>query len=85
MATILGGVIAILSFLLGIYFIIETLVIDNPVEGWASTAVAVFFLGGVQLVGLGALGEYVGRMFITVNRRSQFVVRETVGRPPTSS
>ena len=77
MATVAGGVIALLSFLLGTYYIVETVVIENPVEGWASTTVAVFFLGGVQLVGLGALGEYVGRMFITVNRRSQFVVKET--------
>ncbi len=39
----------------------------------------IFFLGGVQLIGIGALGEYIGRMYITINKRAQFAVKETRG------
>jgi polyisoprenyl-phosphate glycosyltransferase len=50
---------------------------DMP-EGWTSLIVIVLILGGIQLLALGAIGEYLGRMFLTVNRRPQFVVASTV-------
>jgi polyisoprenyl-phosphate glycosyltransferase len=79
-ASLAGGVLSGVSFLLGIYFILETLLWgESQVPGWPSLIVAVFFLGGVQLLGIGALGEYVGRIFLTLNRRPQFVVREVRG------
>jgi undecaprenyl-phosphate 4-deoxy-4-formamido-L-arabinose transferase len=79
-ASLVGGVLAAVSFLLGAYFVVETLFWEgNEVPGWPSLIVAVFFLGGVQLLGIGALGEYVGRVFLTLNRRPQFTVREVRG------
>ena len=49
------------------------------VEGWTALMIAILFLGGVQLVSLGILGEYVGRIYREVQRRPLYVIRETVG------
>jgi len=75
-ATIMGGLMSLVAFALGLYFIYEALFLARPPEGWPSLMVTVLFLGGVQLVGLGAVGEYIGRIYITQNRRPQFTVRE---------
>lgn len=81
-ASLAGAVLALLAFLLGSFFVVETLLgRGERVAGWASLIVSIFFLGGVQLLGVGALGEYVGRIFLTLNRRPQFVVRELRGKP----
>ena len=78
----LGGSIALLSLGIGTYFLIEALFYERTVEGWASVAVGMFFLGGIQLMGIGVLGEYVGRIFVTQNRRPQSPVRILVGARP---
>jgi len=74
--TLLGGVISVLSFLLGSYFAAEALWLQHEPPGWPSVIVAIFFIGGIQLIALGAIGEYIGRMFITQNDRPQFTIGE---------
>jgi glycosyltransferase involved in cell wall biosynthesis len=49
------------------------------VKGWTSTVIAVLFLGGVQLVSLGLIGEYIGRIYGETKRRPLYVVREKMG------
>jgi undecaprenyl-phosphate 4-deoxy-4-formamido-L-arabinose transferase len=84
-ATVTGMIIAVASFLMAIYFVIEALFLARAPEGWPSLIVAVFFLGGVQLMGIGAVGEYIGRIFITLNKRPQFTIRDVVrGQEPTA-
>ena len=75
-ATITGGLISLFSFIMAFFFVIQTLFLENPPEGWASLIVSVFFLGGIQLMGIGAVGEYIGRIFITQNRRPQFTIKQ---------
>jgi undecaprenyl-phosphate 4-deoxy-4-formamido-L-arabinose transferase len=60
------------------FFIIQALVIDKIPEGYPSLIVTVFFLGGIQLMGMGAMGEYIGRIFITQNKTPQFTVKDVV-------
>jgi glycosyltransferase involved in cell wall biosynthesis len=72
----LTGLIMTMLGLLGVVGVVaEALVIGEP-RGWASLMASVLLLAGVQLAMLGLLGEYVGRIFLTVNRRPQFVVRD---------
>src|SRR5216683_8113240 len=76
MATFLGGVISLFSFALALYFVVEALVLEREPSGWPSVIVAILFIGGIQLIGIGSVGEYIGRIFITQNQRPQFTVKE---------
>jgi undecaprenyl-phosphate 4-deoxy-4-formamido-L-arabinose transferase len=71
---------------LALVYVILYLLNDIAVPGYASTIVAVLVLGGMQLLALGILGEYLGRLHLNVNRKPQYVERQvlgpTVARPP---
>lgn len=77
--TYLGGLISLLSIAAAIYFAIRTLLFGADVAGYPSLIVAITFLGGVQLMSLGMIGEYVGRIFAEVKRRPLYVVAERIG------
>lgn len=74
-STWLGLVVAFLSFAYASYLIVRTLVLGVAVPGYASTLVTVLFLGGMQLIGIGLLGEYVGRTYLESKQRPIYVVR----------
>lgn len=73
--TYLGGVVAAMSFLFAIFIIIKVLVYGVDAPGYASVIVSVTFLGGLQLIGIGILGEYLGRSYIESKRRPVYLVR----------
>ncbi len=73
--TYLGGVVAIISFFFAIFMILKVLVSGIDVPGYASVVVAVTFLGGLQLIGIGIIGEYLGRAYIETKRRPIYLVR----------
>lgn len=76
-----GFLSAGVSFLLGIFFIIERLTgTFHTVRGWASTIVVVLFLGGVQLICMGAIGEYIGRTYDEAKQRPLYIVARKSGR-----
>jgi glycosyltransferase involved in cell wall biosynthesis len=77
--TYVGTVISGFSFAIALYYLIRTLVFGVDVPGFASLIVSVMFLAGVQLLSLGVLGEYVGRIFAEVKRRPLYLVAERVG------
>ncbi|EOU5815853.1 glycosyltransferase, partial [Shigella flexneri] len=64
------------SFLYGAWMIIDTLVFGNPVRGYPSLLVSILFLGGVQLIGIGVLGEYIGRIYIEVKNRPKYIIKD---------
>jgi polyisoprenyl-phosphate glycosyltransferase len=80
MATLIGGAIAMISLLLGVaYAILKIFYSSTFGAGWTSLMVSIFFIGGVQLMFLGILGEYVGRIFREVQNRPVYVVDYELG------
>lgn len=71
----LGVVTAASGFLVGIYYLFQFLASSIAVPGFASTIIAILILGGAQLLALGVIGEYLGRLHLNVNRKPQYVVR----------
>jgi glycosyltransferase involved in cell wall biosynthesis len=73
--TYIGGAIALLAFFYGGFVIGRTLIFGNPVPGYASLLSVVLFLGGIELIGVGVVGEYVGRIYHETKERPIYLVR----------
>jgi hypothetical protein len=76
MAAIAGFVMSGLGLAGFIFVLLEFIFGDTP-SGWASLMSAFLLLAGMQLVILGLMGEYLGRLYLTVNRKPQFIVRQS--------
>jgi glycosyltransferase involved in cell wall biosynthesis len=74
-ATYLGFLVSLFSFIYGIYITLSTLCYGNEVAGYPSLMVTVLFLGGIQLMALGVIGEYMGRVYEESKQRPVYVVR----------
>jgi polyisoprenyl-phosphate glycosyltransferase len=79
--TYLGVLVAFVAMGWGGWIAIRTVVFGVDVPGYASILVAVLFLGGLQLIGIGMIGEYLGRAFIESKRRPAYLVREVIRSP----
>ncbi|MBN2057489.1 MAG: glycosyltransferase family 2 protein [Candidatus Saganbacteria bacterium] len=79
LATYIGSCIAFLGALYIIYALYVRFFTDQAIEGWASVLIAVLFIGGVQLVFLGILGEYLGRVFEEVKARPLYIINKQIG------
>jgi polyisoprenyl-phosphate glycosyltransferase len=75
----IGVVVALLSFVYAVFVMIRTLISGVDVPGYASLMTAILFFGGLQLISLGVLGEYVGRILTETKQRPIYVVREMIG------
>jgi glycosyltransferase involved in cell wall biosynthesis len=75
----IGALVALFALGYATFLAVQTMLFGNPVPGYASIMVSVLFLGGVQLISLGVLGEYVGRILTETKQRPLYVVRDTVG------
>jgi glycosyltransferase involved in cell wall biosynthesis len=75
----MGVMIALLALVYAIYLTIRTTLFGIDVPGYTSMMVATLFLGGVQLISLGVLGEYVGRILVETKQRPIYVIRQKVG------
>lgn len=73
--TYLGIMVSSISFMFGAFIALKVLIHGVDVPGYASLVVAVTFLGGLQLVGIGVIGEYLGRTYIESKRRPVFIIR----------
>ncbi len=83
--TYVGTIISVVALATAIYFVAETMIDGNDVPGFASLIVSVTFLAGIQLLSLGVLGEYIGRIFAEVKGRPLYLVQERVGRAERGS
>jgi glycosyltransferase involved in cell wall biosynthesis len=72
--TYLGALVAMTSFIYGSWIVIRTLVFGVDLPGYASLITIMLFLGGIQLIGIGMIGEYVGRTYMEVKRRPIYVI-----------
>jgi polyisoprenyl-phosphate glycosyltransferase len=81
LATVLGFISAGVGLFLALFFIAKKLLFPGDPVGWASMIVAVLVLGGVQLACMGVIGEYLGRVFLHISKRPQYVVKERTDRP----
>ncbi|HZW46478.1 MAG TPA: glycosyltransferase family 2 protein [Microvirga sp.] len=77
--TYLGFLISFLSIATALYFLIRTLLFGTDLPGFPSLIVSIMFFSGIQLMSLGVIGEYVGRIFAEVKRRPLYVVAERIG------
>ena len=77
-ATISGSVFAVLGFAYGIYTIVKKFVNPAVPMGFSSIMAAILFIGGMLMIMLGLIGEYIGRMYICMNSAPQFVVRDLI-------
>ncbi|MCW1244053.1 glycosyltransferase family 2 protein [Pseudomonas sp. SAICEU22] len=81
--TYVGSCISLMSLLYAAYLILAKLILGSDLPGYPSLMTAILFLGGVQLIGIGVLGEYIGRIYLETKHRPRYVIKEMIqgGRP----
>ena len=75
----IGLIISVISFSYGLLIILDTLLYGVDVPGYATLVVAIMFFGGIQLLSIGILGEYIGRIFTEVKNRPNYIIEHKVG------
>ncbi|WP_075180900.1 glycosyltransferase family 2 protein [Pantoea sp. 1.19] len=78
MWTYIGLLVAGIAFVYGAWMIFDTIAFGNAVRGYPSILVSILFLGGVQLIGIGVLGEYIGRIYVEVKSRPKYILKRDV-------
>ncbi len=78
-ATYLGLLVSLVSFLYTAKIIIDTFLFGRTVPGWTSLMAAILFLGGIQLVVIGIVGGYIGRVYVEVQQRPLYLIKEEIG------
>ncbi len=79
LATIVGFLVSAIAFLFLIYVLIKTLIWGDPVQGYPTMMVVILFLGGVELLSLGIIGEYIGHIYNESKQRPTYIAREYNG------
>jgi dolichol-phosphate mannosyltransferase len=80
MATIMGFVVSFISFLLMLYALYSRFILKVYEPGWTSLMLSVLFIGGIQLIAIGIIGEYVGRISNNVKQRPLYLVKESTNQ-----
>jgi len=79
--TYIGAVSALCTAAYAIFIILYTLLRGTAVPGYASLLVAILFFGSVQLISIGLLGEYIGRIYVETKQRPTYLIRKSYGAP----
>ena len=78
-ATVLGTITSISGFIYLLYIIIKTITVGPDAPGFATIVCLILFLGGIQLLTIGILGEYLGKTFVETKNRPVYVARKKLG------
>ncbi|MNR00990.1 hypothetical protein D3C85_1167810 [compost metagenome] len=78
--TYIGGAVSLFALLYAVYMVLKKIFFGNDVPGYPSLMTAILFLGGVQLIGIGILGEYIGRIYLETKHRPRYVLKHRVRR-----
>ena len=73
--TLFGALVSLLSFFMGVWSLVSW-IRGTVVRGWTSEVLCVCFLGGIQLLSLGVIGEYIGKIYLEVKRRPRAVISD---------
>jgi len=76
--TLFGFIVSVFSFMVGGWALWVRVFTPDAVPGWASTVIPMYFLGGVQLLGLGIMGEYISKIYAETKARPRYIVEETI-------
>lgn len=79
-ASVFGFIIAFFAFILMIYYLVKTIIWGDDIQGFPTLITVILFLGGVQLLSIGILGEYLGRIFNETKNRPVYIAREYNGK-----
>ncbi|MEZ8057904.1 glycosyltransferase family 2 protein [Vibrio splendidus] len=80
-ATALGGLVALTAFVYGMVIVFKTIMFGEPITGYPSMMVVQLALGGIQLLSIGLMGEYIGRIFIETKNRPLYLIQSVVDTP----
>jgi dolichol-phosphate mannosyltransferase len=72
----MGIIVSFFSFLVIVYALISQFVFNTPLRGWTSLIISVSFIGGVQLITIGIIGEYISRMSNDIKKRPLYIIEE---------
>ena len=76
--TIAGAIVFIFSFIMGGYALYISFLTDKSIPGWASTVLPIYFIGGVQVLSIGIVGEYIGKIYLEVKERPKFFIEKEI-------
>lgn len=76
--TYIGGAISLLALIFAAYLMLDYTVNGNPIPGYSSLMVSILFLGGTQLIGIGIMGEYIGRIYLESKHRPRYVLKQVI-------
>lgn len=85
MITLLGVLVSLLSFGMILHILYGTLVLQAVIPGWASTVIPVYFLGGIQLLAIGILGEYLGKNYLETKARPRYIIEKMLNQNKTNA
>lgn len=77
-ATVGGAIISILAIILAIQIVCQTLIMGKDIPGYASIIISVLFIGGIQLITIGILSEYVGKIYLEIKDRPRYIIKEKI-------
>ncbi len=74
----LGLLVSLVSFLITVWAIWVRLFTHNAIPGWASTVLPIYFIGGIQLLCLGVMGEYLAKIYTETKRRPRYIIEKII-------